>query len=75
MVNVEASNTIKREVYVTKKELPVVDKNCKEVFRSETRLTVKKSIDPNIMIKCDKSTFVKLNYVSIVDDYYIYIRV
>jgi len=42
VVNVEASNTIKREVYVIKKELPVVDKNCKEVVRSETRLTVKK---------------------------------
>jgi len=31
VVNVEASNAIKREVYVTKKELPVVDKNCKQV--------------------------------------------
>jgi len=31
VVNVEASNIIKREVYVTNKELPLVYKNCKQV--------------------------------------------
>ena len=73
MVNVEASNTIKREVYVTNKELPLVDKNCKQVkgrIKTLEKGTVV-TIDPNITIECNKSRFVKLNDVSIVDHYYI----
>jgi len=73
VVNVEASNTIKREVYVTNKELPLVDKNCKQVkgrIKTLEKGTVV-TIDPNITIECNKSRFVKLNDVSTVNHYYI----
>jgi len=77
VVNVEASNTIKREVYVTKEELPLVYKNCKQVIgriktlKKDTVVT----IDPNDTITCNNSsnnstTFVRSN-VSTVDYYYI----
>ena len=72
MVNVEASNIIKREVYVTNKELPLVYKNCEQVIgriktlKKDTVVT----IDPNITITCDNKIFVRSN-LSIVDHYYI----
>ena len=77
MVNVEASNTIKREVYVTNKELPLVDKNCKQVkgrIKTLEKGTVV-TIDPNDTITCNNSsnnstTFVRSN-VSTVNHYYI----
>ena len=77
MVNVEASNTIKREVYVTNKELPLVDKNCKQVkgrIKTLEKGTVV-TIDPNDTITCNNSsnnstTFVRSN-VSTVNRYYI----
>jgi len=72
VVNVEASNIIKREVYVTNKELPLVYKNCEQVIgriktlKKDTVVT----IDPNITITCDNKIFVRSN-LSIVDHYYI----
>jgi len=72
VVNVEASNTIKREVYETNKELPLVYKNCKQV--EGRKKTLEKgtvvTIDPNITITCDNKIFVRSN-LSIVDHYYI----
>jgi hypothetical protein len=77
VVNVEASNIIKREVYVTNKELPLVDKNCKQVkgrIKTLEKGTVV-TIDPNDTITCNNSsnnstTFVRSN-VSTVNRYYI----
>ena len=77
VVNVEASNIIKREVYVTNKELPLVDKNCKQVKGRIKKLEkgAVVTIHPNDTITCNNSsnnstTFVRSN-VSTVNRYYI----